>query len=79
MTKNEIIEKLIIICENKIEESKQNKNDKKLQIYEVILNILQTPNFYNKQDIEVTMNILKDLDIEEEFMIEVIKVLIKED
>lgn len=78
MTKNEITEQLILICKNKLNESKKLQNRNKIEIYETILNILSTPNFFNKQDIEITMNILNDLSIEKEFMLEIIKVLMQE-
>ena len=78
MTKNEIIEKLLVICKNKLKESINLQNNDKIEIYETIFNILKTPNFFNKQDIEITMNILKDLEIDENYMIEIIKVLMKE-
>ena len=73
MTKNEITQNLILICQNKINESKI-MNSSKLDIYDAILKILKIPNFYDKQDIEVTINILKDLDIEEEYMAEIVKI-----
>ena len=73
MTKNEITQNLILICQNKINESKII-NSSKLDIYDAILKILKIPNFYDKQDIEVTINILKDLDIEEEYMAEIVKI-----
>ena len=79
MTKNEIIEKLFVICKNKLKESINLQNNDKIQIYDAILNILNTPNFFNKQDIEVTINILKDLDIEENYITEIIRVFMKED
>jgi len=78
MTKNEIIEKLVLICKNKLNESKNLQNSKKTEIFETILKILSIPEFYLKQDIEVTMNILKDLEIEDGYMLEIIKVLFSE-
>lgn len=73
--KTEIINNLISICEEKIFYSKLH-SDNKIEIYQSILKILKIPNFYEKQDIEVTFNIFRDLDIDSEMMFEYIKILL---
>ena len=80
MTKNETIEKLLVICNKKLNESIILQDNNKIEIYETIFNILKTPDFFNKQDIEITLNILNDLGITQANLLETtIKNLMQED
>lgn len=76
MTKNEIVDNLVVICNSKLKESKNSNNHNKVELYETILKILKTPNFYDKQDIEVTMNILNDLGIDKAYTYDILKVFV---
>jgi hypothetical protein len=76
MTKNEVVKNLVLICNDKLKDSINNKNSKKIELYETILKILNTPNFYDKQDIEVTMNILNDLGIDKDYSYDILKVFV---
>lgn len=66
MTNIEIVENLKQICFNKLENSKKAQDKEKIKLFEAILNVLKMPDCLSKTNIEVTMNILNDLEIDDE-------------
>ena len=61
MENKKIINKLKKECVFLLEKSKTKKNEKDIQLYSTILEILSSENAFSKMDIEVSLNILLDL------------------
>lgn len=66
MTKNQIIEELKQKCKIFLNENIEKADSKKIKLYTNILNILNSENFFNKLDAEITLNILTDLEVSQE-------------
>ena len=66
MTKNQIIEELKQKCKFFLNENIEKADSKKIKLYTNILNILNSENFFNKLDAEITLNILTDLEVSQE-------------
>ena len=59
--KDEILRNLKLICATKLTNAKNENNTKNIEIYTLILDILNTKNSFDKIDMEIAVNMIYDL------------------
>ena len=59
--KEEIVKNLKVICATKLMEAKKENNTKKIEIYSIISDVLNTENAFLRLDMEIAVNMICDL------------------
>ena len=59
--KEEILNNLKVVCLSKLNESKKQNNEKKIEIYSIINDVLNTENAFDKLNMEIAINMINDL------------------
>ena len=59
--KEKILKDLKVICLSKLSDAKRENNEKKIEIYSIINDVLSTENSFLKLDMEVGVNMIYDL------------------
>ncbi len=71
-----LVQNLIVKCENLLENSKKEQDNRKIKIYNSIHEILNNENCFDKIDAEIAMNILLDLGFSSDEVVSVYSQLI---